>query len=244
MDAPGKVVILCGGRGTRLREHAAAMPKPLVEVGGRPIIWHVIQLYACQGFSEFVLLTGYRGDQIERWATGARWSQDVRLTCIDTGADTPTGGRIKLAASQIGDQRFLLSYADGVADLDLGSLVSFHASHDGMATLTAVKPTLPFGLTEIDNTGRVLGFQERPRLDRWINMGFFCLEPGVFDYMDENSVLEREPLEQLANDREIHAYRHESFWHPMDTYKDQIVLNDLWASGEPPWRIWTEEAIT
>ena len=240
----GKVVILCGGRGTRLREHAAAMPKPLVEIGARPIIWHVIQIYAHQGYADFVLLTGYRGEQIERWAQSATWAEDVSLTCVDTGLDTPTGGRLKLAASQVGDQPFMLSYADGVADIDLESLTSFHESHDGIATLTAVKPVLPFGLTEIDDSGRVRGFQEKPRLDRWINTGFFRLESGVFDYLDEDSVLEREPLERLANDGQLHAYRHESFWHPMDTYKDQIVLNDLWASGEPPWRVWTEEPIT
>ena len=244
MTTGSKVVILCGGRGTRLREHATAIPKPLVEVGGRPIIWHVIQIYASQGFREFVLLTGYRGDQIQRWAEDAIWAQNVTVTCVDTGPDTPTGGRLKLAAPHVGDAPFMLSYADGVADLDLESLMVFHAAHGGLATMTAVKPTLPFGIAEIDDSGRVNGFQEKPRLDRWINTGFFRMEPGVFDYLDEVSVLEREPLERLAADGELHAYRHEGFWHPMDTYKDRIILNDLWASGEPPWQVWSEEMIS
>ncbi len=236
-------MILCGGRGTRLREHAAAMPKPLVEVGGRPIIWHVIQIYAHQGFTDFLLLTGYRSEQISSWAERAHWAEDVTVECLDTGATTPTGGRVKLAAERIGPDPFMLAYADGVADIDLRSVAEFHDSHDGIATLAAVKPTLPFGLTVLDGDGLVVGFQEKPRLDRWINVGFFCFGAGIFDYLDEESVLEREPLEELAADGQLRAYRHEGFWHPMDTYKDQIVLNDLWASGEPPWRVWTEDPI-
>ena len=243
MEPSGKVVILCGGRGTRLREHAAAMPKPLVEVGGRPIIWHVIQIYAHQGYRDVMLLTGYRGEQIEHWAQDASWTQDIQLECVDTGLDTPTGGRIKLAAKRIGQESFMLTYADGVADIDLAALSSHHRSHGDIATLTAVKPTLPFGITQIESDGKVSGFHEKPRLDRWINTGFFMLEPQIFDYLDEESVLEREPLERMAADGELHAYRHEGFWHPMDTYKDQIVLDDLWASGQPPWRLWAEEPI-
>lgn len=243
MEAGGKVVILCGGRGTRLRAHTDAIPKPLVEVGGRPILWHVIQIYASQGYRDFLLLTGHRSGAIEAWAAGASWTQDVSVDCLDTGVDTPTGGRISVAAERIGSDPFQLTYADGVADIDLSSLQSFHRSHSGLATMTAVKPILPFGIADLDGGDRVAGFHEKPRLDQWINGGFFWLDPEVFNHLDEDSVFEREPLERMAVTGELHAFRHEGFWHQMDTYKDQVILNDLWASGEPPWRVWAEEPI-
>lgn len=242
-EAPARppVAILCGGRGTRLQEHTQAMPKPLVEIGGWPIVWHVIQLYAAQGFTRFLLATGYKGEMIERFAAEQAWPQGVSVECFDTGLDTQTGGRIKkLAAELAGDGTFCATYADGVADIDLASLLDFHSDHGGLATMTVVRPTLQFGVTELASDGRVTGFREKPRSDHWINGGFFCFEQAVFDYLESDSVLERAPLERLAGANELRAHRHEGFWECMDTYKDSIELNDLWASGEAPWRVWGE----
>jgi glucose-1-phosphate cytidylyltransferase len=236
------VVILCGGRGTRLREHAQEIPKPLVEIGGLPILWHVIQLYAVHGFKRFLLATGYKGELIERFAGGISWPTDVRVECVETGLDTPTGGRIKLLEERLEKGRFCATYADGVARLDLAGLLAFHAGHRALATMTVVRPRLQFGVTELDaRDGRVLGFHEKPRSEHWINGGFFCFEPGVLDYLESQSVLERDPLERLAADGELRAHRHEDFWECMDTYKDAIALNDLWGSGEAPWRMWDQE---
>jgi glucose-1-phosphate cytidylyltransferase len=235
------VVILCGGRGTRLRERTESIPKALVEIGGRPILWHVISIYSCQGFSRFLLLTGYKGDQIEDWVRGTTWPDSPDVNCLDTGLDTPTGGRIKLAQEQIGDEPFSATYADGVADIDLSALGDFHREGGARATMSVVRPQLQFGFADLDDEDRVRGFQEKPRVDSWINGGFFCFEPRVFDYLREDSVLEREPLERLAADGQLRAYRHEGFWDCMDTYKDAVLLNDLWESGNPPWRVWAEE---
>ncbi len=231
------VVILCGGRGTRLRERTESVPKALVEIGGRPILWHVIQIYAAQGFERFLLATGYMGEAVAEFAAVARWPQGVGVECVDTGLDTPTGGRVARLGERLGDERFCLTYADGVADVDLAALLEFHGAHGGLATLTAVRPHLQWGVAELDGD-RVAGFAEKPRSEHWINGGFLCLEPGALAYLDQNSVLEREPLQQLAVDGELHAYRHEGFWDCMDTYKDAVILNDLWAGGEAPWRIW------
>jgi glucose-1-phosphate cytidylyltransferase len=235
------VVILCGGRGTRLRERTESIPKALVEIGGRPILWHVISIYSSQGFSRFTLLTGYKGEQIESWVRQSPWPDRVDVSCVDTGLDTPTGGRIKLAAERIGDGPFSATYADGVADIDLQALGDFHREGDCLATVTVVRPELQFGVAELDDQGLVRGFHEKPRVDSWINGGFFCFEPRVLDYLAEDSVLERQPLEGLASDGQLRAYRHTGFWDCMDTYKDAVMLNDLWKSGEPPWRVWTEE---
>jgi glucose-1-phosphate cytidylyltransferase len=233
------VVILCGGRGTRLREHTQEIPKPLVEIGGLPIVWHVIKLYVVQGFERFLLATGYKGELIQRFANHTSWPEGVRVECVDTGLDTPTGGRIKLLSDRLADDRFCATYADGVASVDLAQLLGFHSAHGRLATMTVVRPELQFGVTELDDhDGRVLGFREKPRSEHWINGGFFCFEHGVLDYLRPDSVLEREPLERLANDSELRAHRHEGFWECMDTYKDAVALNDLWASGDAPWRAW------
>ncbi len=215
------------------------MPKPLVEIGGLPIVWHVIQLYAVQGFRRFLLATGYKGEMIERFAADTSWPHGVAVECVDTGLDTPTGGRIKLLEAQLRGERFCATYADGVARVDLAELLAFHAAHERLATMTVVRPRLQFGVTELDpNDGRVLGFHEKPRSEHWINGGFFCFEPGVLDYLDRDSVLERDPLERLSADGELLAHRHEDFWECMDTYKDAVALNDLWESGQAPWRLW------
>jgi glucose-1-phosphate cytidylyltransferase len=231
------VVILCGGRGTRLQEHTREIPKPLVEIGGMPIVWHVIQLYAAQGFRRFLLATGYKGQLIERFVAGQHWPPGVDVVCVDTGLDTPTGARIKRLESRLsGEPGFCATYADGLADLDLQELLAFHASHRALATMTVVRPQLQFGVTDLDAAGRVSGFREKPRSEHWINGGFFCFQAGALDYLDADSVLERTPLERLAGEGQLHAYRHEGFWECMDTYKDAVALNDLWASGDAPWR--------
>jgi glucose-1-phosphate cytidylyltransferase len=230
------VVILCGGRGTRLQEHTREIPKPLVEIGGLPILWHVIRLYAAQGFTRFLLATGYRGELIERFVATHEWPGGVEVGCVDTGLDTPTGGRVKLLEPRLAGERFCLTYADGVADIDLDGLLAFHAAHGALVTMTVVRPWLQFGVTELaGHDGRVLGFHEKPRSEHWINGGFFCAEAGALDYLTPESVLEREPLERLAAEGALHAYRHGGFWECMDTYKDAVALNDLWAAGRAPW---------
>jgi glucose-1-phosphate cytidylyltransferase len=236
------VVILCGGRGTRLQERTQEIPKPLVEIGGMPIVWHVIQLYAVQGFRRFLLATGYKGELIERFAASHPWPAGVSVRCVDTGLATQTGGRIKLLAGELAQEElFCATYADGVADIDLDALLAFHCAHGALATMTVVRPELQFGVTELEPDGRVRGFREKPRSDHWINGGFFCFAPDVLEYLREDSVLEREPLEQLACAGELRAHRHEGFWECMDTYKDAVQLNDLWASGEAPWRLWDRD---
>jgi len=232
------VVILCGGRGTRLQEHTYAIPKPLVEIGGRPIVWHVIRLYAAAGLRRFLLLTGYRGELIEAFARECEWPAGVSVECVPTGEDTPTGGRIKKVEGLVGDTAFYATYADGVADVDLGALAGFHRAHGALATMTVVRPELQFGVVDLGGDGLVAGFHEKPRSEHWINGGFFCFEPGAMDYLTESSVLEREPLEGLADDLQLRAFRHTGFWECMDTYKDAVALNDLWAGGRPPWKTW------
>jgi glucose-1-phosphate cytidylyltransferase len=232
------VVILCGGRGTRLQEHTVSIPKPLVEIGGHPILWHVIQLYASQGARRFVLCAGYRGELIDAFARETPWPAGVAVEAVDTGLETPTGGRIHRVRDRVGEGRFCATYADGVADVDLEALAAFHAGHGALATMTVVRPELQFGVTELDGDGTVTGFHEKPRSEHWINGGFFCFEPGVFAYLGESSVLEREPLEGLAADRQLRAFRHTGFWDCLDTYKDAVLLNDLWEQGRAPWKVW------
>ena len=234
------VVILCGGRGTRLQEHTRSIPKPLVEIGGRPIVWHVIQIYAAQGLRDFVLLTGYRGEMIEEFVGETAWPEGVSVRCLDTGLDTPTGGRIHRAAGLLEGRRFLATYADVVADIDLDALRAFHASRGAVATMTVVRPELQFGIADLEGD-RVLGFQEKPRSEHWVNGGFFVFETAALDAIGPDHVLEREPLEALASAGQLRAFRHEGFWDCMDTYKDAVLLNDLWAAGDPPWKVWDRE---
>jgi glucose-1-phosphate cytidylyltransferase len=234
VDEP--VVILCGGRGTRLRENTQTIPKPLVEIGGRPILWHVINIYAAQGFHRFVLCLGHRGDLIERFVERNGLPEGLAIECVQTGEDTPTGGRIARVRDRVGGARFCATYADGVADIDLAALLGFHAGHGALATMTVVRPHLQFGVAQLDGDGVVEGFEEKPRFDGWINGGFFCFEPGALDYIAGDSILEREPLELLAADGQLRAYKHTGFWDCMDTYKDAVLLNDLWEAGRAPWK--------
>jgi glucose-1-phosphate cytidylyltransferase len=225
-----QVAILCGGRGTRLQERSRSLPKPLVEIGGHPILWHVIQIYLAQGFRRFLLLTGFQAAEIERFAAESEWPPGTRIRCLDTGRDTPTGGRLCRAAELLGAERFCLTYADGVADLDLRLLLAEHDRHHPIATMTVVRPELPFGVAELNGDGAVRGFVEKPRSEHWVNGGFFCFEPEVLDVLDEQSVLEHEPLAQLAQRGELRAFRHRGFWDCLDTYKDALLLNDLWPA--------------
>src|SRR5690348_11025184 len=225
MDA----VILCGGRGTRL---AGDVPKPLVEVGGRPIVWHVVRLLAAQGIRRFLLATGHRGDEVAAFVAAERWPAVVES--VDTGDDTPSGGRVHRLAGRL-SETFVLAYADGVADLDLAAL---RAHHSGLATMTVVRPRLPFGVARLDGDDRVAAFEEKPVADHWVNGGFFVFEPGALAYLREDSVLEREPLSRLAAHGRLGAYRHTGFWACLDTHKDAVALEDLWRAGRAPWRLW------
>jgi glucose-1-phosphate cytidylyltransferase len=217
-----QVLILCGGRGTRLN---GERPKPLVEIAGRPIVWHVMSIYAAHGFDDFVLLTGYQGEEIAEWAAGVEWA----VECVDTGVDTPTGGRVHAVRDRV-RETFCLTYADGVADIDLRALVAHHRATRALATMTVVRPELPFGIAELDDGGRVRAFREKPVAEQWVNGGFFVLEPAALAYLGPDSVLEREPLERLAADRALAAYRHAGFWRCLDTAKDAIALEDAGPS--------------
>jgi glucose-1-phosphate cytidylyltransferase len=185
-----------------------------------------------------VLCLGHKGELIEDFVRREDWPSGAALECVDTGLDTPTGGRISRIRDRVGDETFCATYADGVADIDLRRLTAFHREHGALATMTVVRPTVQFGVAELDGDGRVTGFEEKPRSEHWVNGGFFCFDPGVFDYLTESSVLEREPLEGLAADRQLRAYRHTGFWECMDTYKDALELNDVWAAGSAPWKVW------
>jgi glucose-1-phosphate cytidylyltransferase len=234
MDEP--VVILCGGRGTRLREATQTIPKPLVEIGGRPILWHVIRIYAHQGFHSFVLCLGHKGELIEQFVRNNGLPDGLAIECVQTGEETPTGGRIARVRDRLGDGRFCATYADGVADIDLHALLDYHRGHGVLATMTVVQPQLQYGVARLNGEDVVDGFEEKPQFEGWINGGFFCFEHGVLDYLEEDSILEREPMERLAADGQLRAYRHTGFWDCMDTYKDAVLLNDLWAAGRAPWK--------
>jgi glucose-1-phosphate cytidylyltransferase len=255
-----KVVLLCGGLGTRLREETEYRPKPMVEVGGRPILWHLMKVYAQQGFNDFVLALGYRGNVIREYFLNyeamnsdftvtlgqqavnlhdAHGEAGYQVTLAETGPETMTGGRIKRVGRHLGGRTFMATYGDGLADIDLQKLLAFHRAHGKLATVTVVKPRSRFGIIEVSDDARVLSFAEKPVMDSWVNMGFFVFEPEVLEYLDGDAcVLEREPLERLAADGQLNAYRHEGFFFAMDTYREYKELNDIWSSGHAPWKNW------
>lgn len=232
------VVILCGGRGTRLQGDGAALPKPLVEIGGMPIVWHVVMTYYACGFRNFLLLTGYLGDQIARFAEEADWPEGVNVEAVDTGIDTPTGGRVRTVAGRLGEDTFCLTYADGLIDADLGALLEGHRASGAAATVTVVRPELPFGVVRLSDGDVVEGFAEKPRSTEWVNGGFLFAGPGFLAELRPSEPLEGAPLEALSDAGTLRAARHEGFWACMDTYKEASMLNDLWDSGEAPWRRW------
>lgn len=257
-----KIVILCGGIGTRLREETEFRPKPLVEIGGRPILWHIMKLFAHHGFRDFVLCLGYRGNMIKEYFLNyeamnndfticlgrqqrvnyhdEHREQDFHVTLAETGLETATGGRVKKIEKYVGDDdTFMVTYGDGVADVDVRALVDFHQSHGKLATVTMIRPYSRFGVVDVGDHGEVKSFAEKPQLMDWASAGFFVFNRRIFDLLpDDASVLEREPLEQLAREGELMAYRHEGFFFAMDTYREYSYLNDLWAGGQAPWKVW------
>ena len=231
-----KTVILAGGAGSRLADETRSRPKPLVEIGGRPILWHIMRHYVHFGFEDFVIALGYKGEMIAEYVES---HVDWAVQTVETGLSTANGGRIKRLAPLLGNRTFMMTWGDGLSDVDLRDLVDFHTSHGKLATLTAVRPPARFG--HLDLAGdRVRDFREKPPASEgWINGAFFVLEPGVFDYIEgDHSQWERDPLERLAADGQLMAFRHGSFWQCMDTAADKRLLEDLWAGGNPPWRVW------
>jgi glucose-1-phosphate cytidylyltransferase len=234
-----KVAILAGGMGTRLSEETSDKPKALVEIGGRPILWHIMMHYAHYGFSDFAIALGYQGQRIERYFEECPPPSGWKVDLVDTGQNTATGGRIKRLASVLGDATFMLTWSDGLSDIDLRALVDFHRAHGKLATVTAVHPPSRFGFLHLDGD-RVTNFDEKPtRRDEWINGAFFVLEAGIFETIAaDSSQWEREPLQTLAASGELMAYRHEGFWQCMDTVHETQYLEELWRGGNPPWKSW------
>ncbi len=257
-----KVVILAGGYGTRLSEESDIRPKPMVEIGGKPILWHIMKIYSAQGFNEFIICLGYKGERIKEYfrdfylnssdvtydiGTGKSKihkskSLDWKVTLVDTGIDTLTGGRLRRVRDMINDDTFMMTYGDGMANIDIKALLEFHHSHGRIATVTAVRPPARFGALDILQDGKVDSFQEKPHGDGvWINGGFFVLNSSVFKYIGEDEpYFEDYPLKNLARDGELYAYRHHGFWRPMDTMSDKRLLEELWKSGKPEWKIWND----
>jgi glucose-1-phosphate cytidylyltransferase len=258
-----KAVILAGGLGTRLREETEFRPKPMVEIGGQPILWHIMKIFSHYDVNDFVVCIGYRGDVIKDYFANyetrsndftvrlgatkeiefldAHLESDWRVTVIDTGQETMTGGRVKQAEPFVAGQRCMVTYGDSLADIDIAALLAFHEQHGRLATMTTVQPLTRFGIVEIEDDGTVRRFREKPQSDECVNGGFFVFEPRVLEnYLDKDSVLEREPLERLAKEGQLVAYRHEGFWQPMDTYREFTILNDLWHAGSAPWKVWNK----
>jgi len=255
-----KAVILAGGLGTRLSEETAVKPKPMIEIGGKPILWHILKGYSAHGINDFVICCGYRGYVIKEFFANyflhtsdvtfdlqknsmevhERYAEPWKVTLVDTGADTLTGGRLKRVRAHIKDEEaFCFTYGDGVADIDIGASIAFHKEHGKLATMTAVQPPGRFGAIDM-NGQRIMSFKEKPQGDgSWINGGYFVLSPKVIDLIDDDSTIwEKGPLERLAEDGELDAWMHHGFWQPMDTLRDKVLLEELWESGKAPWKRW------
>lgn len=258
-----KVLILAGGLGSRLSEESVLKPKPMVEISGKPILWHIMKIYSHYGFNDFVILSGYKSHVIKDFFVNyyQRYSditvdmttntvtvhkirqEPWKVTLLYTGQNTMTGGRIKKAQQYIGGEPFLLTYGDGVSDVNINDLIASHKASGKLATMTAVKPSGRFGALEIDKTDTITSFMEKPKGDgSWINGGFFVCQPEVMNYIaeDDSVVFERAPLETLAKNNQLHAFKHEGFWQPMDTLKDKQLLTHLWESGQAPWKVWED----
>jgi glucose-1-phosphate cytidylyltransferase len=255
-----KVVILAGGLGTRLSEETVVKPKPMVEIGGRPILWHIMKIYSSYGFNDFIICLGYKGYMIKEYFSNyflhmsdvtfdmennsmeihQKHVEPWKVTLVDTGQETSTGGRIKRVREYVDGQTFMVTYGDGIADVDICELIEYHQKNQRLATLTAVQPPGRFGLADINTNNEVQSFNEKPVGDgNWINGGFFVLQPQVFDYIDGDHIIwEREPMETLAAEKQLIAYKHYGFWRPMDTLRDKILLEGLWNSKKAPWKVW------
>jgi glucose-1-phosphate cytidylyltransferase len=253
------VVILCGGLGTRLREETEYRPKPMVEIGGRPVLWHIMKIYAAFGFRRFVLCLGYKGSIIKDYflnyeamnndfkvflgqqsrmvCLNNHEEQDFEVTLVDTGLHTPTGGRVKRIEHLVDTDTFMLTYGDGLTDVNISDLLKFHQSHGRLATLTSIKAPSRYGIIDLADGGQIRRFREKAQTD-WINGGFFVFERKVFDYLERDSTLEQEPMQRLVAHNQLFAFRHEGFWIGMDTYREYEMLNAMWDSGNAPWNIW------
>jgi glucose-1-phosphate cytidylyltransferase len=256
-----KAVLLCGGQGTRLREETEYRPKPLVDVGGKPILWHIMKTYAHHGVGDFVCCLGYRANMIKEYFLsyeamnndfticlgekhkisyhGMHDEQDYRVTLVDTGLETMTGGRVRRVRDHIDEDLFLVTYGDGVCDVNVADTIAFHRKHGKLATATTMRPPSRFGVVSISDDHAITTFQEKPQTDSWANAGYFVFDRKVIDYIDgDDTILEREPLERLASEGQLMAYRHDGFFFAMDTYREYLLLNDLWNSGQAPWKVW------
>ncbi len=256
-----KVIILAGGFGTRLSEETQRIPKPMVEIGGKPILWHIMKIYSHYGYNDFIICLGYKGYVIKEYFANYflhnsditidiknnkievhnNYSEPWKITLVDTGLETQTGGRIKRVEKYIGNETFMMTYGDGVSDININNLVAFHKKHGKLATVTAVQPEGRFGALKLEGN-KVIRFAEKmDNKESWINAGFFVLEPKVIDYIEgDSTVWEKEPLEKLAKEGQLMAYFHTGFWKPMDKLRDKIELEDMWNSGNAPWKIWED----
>jgi glucose-1-phosphate cytidylyltransferase len=256
-----KVVILCGGFGTRISEESHLKPKPMIEIGEKPILWHIMKIYSHYGFDEFIICLGYKGNMVKDYFanyfmyesditfnfksgkeifTHQHFAEKWTVTLVNTGLETMTGGRVKRIQKFIGNEPFMLTYGDGVSDVNITKLIKFHQSHGKYVTVTAVQPLGRFGSLNITKTSEVAGFVEKPKGDNsWINGGFFIMQPEVFNYLKEDDTnLELDPLEKITRERQFMAFRHPGFWQPMDTARDKGLLEELWKSGRAPWKVW------